>query len=284
MAQTNAAADPSRSKSGVMRVAGVPLRTKRAPYHHTTSVTDEPRMYGDLAEWWPLISPPDEYAEEAAFAATVLSRASIPLQEVLELGCGGGSNAVHLKAHFRLTLVDLSQSMLDVSRRLNPDCQHHLGDMRTVRLGRMFDAVFVHDAVEYMTTETDLRQAIETAFAHCRPGGIAVFVPDSTAETFEETTDHGGGDDASGRGARYLAWSWDPDPADTWTRTEYAFLLRGADGSVRVVHDSHRTGLFSRGTWRRLLAGAGFEPDSVTEETTEDRPARELLIGRRPFV
>ena len=36
-----------------------------------------------------------------------------------------------------------------------------------------FDAVFVHDAVVYMTTEADLALAIKTAFVHCRPGGIA---------------------------------------------------------------------------------------------------------------
>ena len=29
--------------------------------------------------------------------------------------------------------------------------------MRNVRLGRTFDAVFVHDAIMYMTTEVDLR-------------------------------------------------------------------------------------------------------------------------------
>ncbi len=37
-----------------------------------------------------------------------------------------------------------------------------------------------------------------------RPGGIAVFVPDHTRETFEETTDLGGTDGDDGRGARYL--------------------------------------------------------------------------------
>jgi trans-aconitate methyltransferase len=181
-----------------------------------------------------------------------------------------------------MTLVDLSEDMLQVSRRLNPECDHHQGDMRAVRLGRTFDAVFVHDAVDYMTSEADLRQAIETAFAHCRPGGIAVFVPDSTAETFEATSDHGGTDDANGRGVRYLEWAWDPDPADTWTLTEYAFLFREADGSVHVVHETHRLGLFSHAVWLRILAEAGFEPDAVTEQTTEDRTPRELFVGRRP--
>jgi trans-aconitate methyltransferase len=78
--------------------------------------------------------------------------------------------------------VDLSPDMLAMSQRLNPECAHRQGDMRTLRLGRTFDAVFVHDAVAYMTTETDLRQVIETAFAHWPPGGIALFVPDHIAE------------------------------------------------------------------------------------------------------
>jgi SAM-dependent methyltransferase len=241
----------------------------------------EHRFYGDLAAWWPLISPAGEYAEEAAFAATVIESASIPVRDVLELGSGGGHNAVHLRERFTMTLVDISDEMLAVSRRLNPECEHHRGDMRTIRLGRSFDAVFVHDAVDYMTDEADLLRAMETAFAHCRPGGIAVFVPDRTAETFEPGTDHGGGDAADGRGVRFLDWVWDPDPGDTWVLTEYAFLLRDADGSVRVVHETHRTGLFGRETWLRLLSEAGFEADAVIEETTEDRPPRELFVGRR---
>jgi trans-aconitate methyltransferase len=239
------------------------------------------RFYGELAVWWPLISPPEEYTDEAAFVAGVIESAVPDGREVLELGSGGGHNAVHLKKRYTMTLVDLSAEMLDVSRRLNPECEHIEGDMRTVRLGRAFDAVFVHDAVDYMTSEADLRQAMATAFAHLRPGGVAVFVPDDTAETFEPDSEHGGSDGPDGRGVRYLEWSWDPDPADSWTVTEYAFLLRDADGGVRVVHETHRTGLFSRHTWLRLLAEAGFEPHAVPEETTEDRAPRELFLGVR---
>jgi len=77
---------------------------------------------------------------------------------VLELGSGGGHNAVHLKAHFALTLVDLSEQMLEVSRVLNPECEHHQGDMRTLLVDRSVDAVFVHDAVDDMTSQEDLRR------------------------------------------------------------------------------------------------------------------------------
>lgn len=240
------------------------------------------RFYGELASWWPLISPAEEYREEAAFAASVLSSASIPVRTVLELGSGGGHNAVHLKTQFDLTLVDLSAGMLEMSSRLNPECAHHQGDVRSVRLEREFDAVFVHDAIDYMTTEADLRAAIETAFAHCRLGGVTVLVPDYIQESFEPSSDHGGSDGPDGRGVRYLDWVWDPDPTDTWIQTEYAFLLRDPGGSVRVVHETHRTGLFGRDVWLRLLGDAGFEPHVVTEETTEDRTPRTLFVGARP--
>jgi hypothetical protein len=239
-------------------------------------------FYGELAEWWPLISPPHEYVEEAAYSAQLLRQASIPVHEVLELGSGGGHNAVHLKADFTMTLVDLSDGMLDVSRRLNPDCEHILGDMRTVRLGREFDAVFVHDAVDYMVTEDDLRDAIVTAFVHCRAGGLALFTPDSTREIFEAGSSHDGNDGANGRGVRYLEWSWDPDPDDSWTLTEYAFLLRSPDGTVRAVHETHRLGLFDRATWLRLLTDAGFVAQHVIEETSEDRVPRDVFVAHRP--
>jgi SAM-dependent methyltransferase len=247
-------------------------------------MTEQPdgyRLYSDLADWWPLISPPEEYAEEAAFAARLLGQAERPVREVLELGSGGGHCASHLTSRFTMTLVDASSEMLKVSRRLNPDCPHIVGDIRTIRLGRDFDAVFVHDAVSYMTSEADLTQAIETAYAHCRPGGVAVFVPDCTAETFEPSTGYGGIDGTDGRAARYLEWAWDPDPGDTWTVTEYAFLLRERGGAVRTVHESHRLGMFGQATWLRLLEAAGFQARSVTEETSEDRQPRDLFTGQR---
>ena len=112
------------------------------------------KLYDELAEWWPLFSAPEDYAEEAAFFARVLTEACEPApRTVLELGSGGGNNALHLKSKFEMTLVDLSPQMLAVSRALNPECEHREGDMRTVNLGRTFDAVFIHDAIAYMTSE-----------------------------------------------------------------------------------------------------------------------------------
>ncbi|HJY46195.1 MAG TPA: class I SAM-dependent methyltransferase [Propionibacteriaceae bacterium] len=255
--------------------------TEPAHRDHDRDLPPKHHLYGDLASWWPLISRPEEYTEEAAFAASLLRTAKPPTRTVLELGSGGGNNAFHLKREFEMTLVDLSEEMLAVSRQLNPECEHLRGDMRTLRLGRQFDAVFVHDAIDYMTTEADLRQAVSTAYEHCREGGVAVFVPDDITENFESGIDFGGHDAPDGRGARYLEWSSDPDPGDTCTRTEFAFMLRGSDGTVQVVHDTHDFGLFPRGLWLQVLIDVGFRARSVAEVTSEDRLPRELFVGTR---
>ena len=191
---------------------------------------ETPKLYRELAAWWPLLSAPEDYAEEAEdYRRLILEGSDGEARDVLELGSGGGNNASHLKAHFRLTLVDRSPQMLDVSRRLNPECDHVEGDMRSVRLGRTFDAVFVHDAIAYMTTEDDLRGVFATAFEHCRAGGVALFVPDHVTETFETAVDHGG-HDGPDRALRYLEWTWDPDPNDSTIRMDLTYVFHEPDG------------------------------------------------------
>jgi SAM-dependent methyltransferase len=222
------------------------------------------RLYSDLAGWWPVISPPSEYAEEAAlYVEMIRSTARRPVREVLELGSGGGNNASHMKRSFVMTLVEPADGMRRVSRNLNPECVHLPGDMRHVRLERTFDAVFVHDAVMYMRTEDDLRAALLTVATHLAPGGVALVAPDATAETFSESTEHGGSEDGSGRQARYLEWTLPPESEELCYSVHYVFLLREPEGSVHVVHDVHREGLFPRATWLRLFREVGLVAELV---------------------
>jgi SAM-dependent methyltransferase len=223
------------------------------------------KLYEELADWWPLVSAPADYEEEAGeYLRLLRAGVSGPLKEVLELGSGGGNNASFLKKEFSLTLVDLSEGMLKESRALNPECEHFPGDMRTVRLGRVFDAVFVHDAVEYMTTEAELRAALETVSTHLRPGGVALVAPDATLETFEPGAQVEGGDETPGadgraRSVRYLMWTLPLERGATRGEVHYSLLLKERDGSVRAVHDVHPFGVFSRATWLRLFDEVGLD-------------------------
>jgi SAM-dependent methyltransferase len=237
------------------------------------------RLYTDLAKWWPLFSAPDEYDEEAAWIIAALENemGRFPAS-MLELGSGGGSLASHLAPHGRLTLVDLNQEMLDVSERINPGAEHVQGDMRTVRLGKTFDAVLIHDAIVYMTTLHDLDAALATARAHLVENGVIVVIPDHVAESLESRVDTGGhdADDGSGRGVRYLEWTHAALAGASTYEVDFAIMTRDADGSVEVAHDKHTEGVFARPQWHESFVRAGFKPPQVFV----DQWQRDVFIAR----
>jgi SAM-dependent methyltransferase len=239
------------------------------------------RIYRELAPWFHLLTHPSEYEQEAAFAARAIETAADgEVSTLLELGAGGGNNASYLKRRFSCTLTDLSDEMLAVSRSLNPECEHVVGDMRSLRLGRSFDAVFIHDAVDYSTTEADLGAAIRTAAEHVRIGGAVLVTPDCVRETFAAGTDHGGHDGSDGRALRYLEWTRDEDPDDTTYEVDYVLLLREPGHPARVEHDRHVLGVFPRATWRRLFHACGLE---LVEAALDDPHAgeHEVFLARR---
>lgn len=240
-------------------------------------------LYADpfATQWYRLLDPPADHRDEAASYEAALERAhGFRPETLLELGAGAGHNASHLSKRFRCTLTDISEPMQALSRELNPTCEHLHGDMRTMRLGRVFDAVLVHDAIMYMCTEDDLRAVADTSFVHLRPGGVAVFAPDVVKERFEETTNLLACDDvANGRALRGIEWSWDPDPNDDTIWVEYCLVLRDGD-DVRSLHDRTKEGLFSTAAWRRILESAGFSVES-TERRDED-DVDEVFLCRRP--
>jgi SAM-dependent methyltransferase len=216
------------------------------------------RMYDDLASWWHLLTPPADHEWEAAHYAALWRAHVAGPRTVLDLGAGGGCVASHLRPDFALTLVDRSAAMLATAATVTPGCEHVVGDVCDVRLGRTFDGVLLGDAIMYLTDEAALAAAIATAFAHTRPGGCALFVPDKTRETFRPSESYGGSDTADGaRGLRWLQWVRDPDPDDTTFTLDWALMLRDGD-RVEVVHERHLHGLFPRATFGRLITAAGF--------------------------
>lgn len=218
------------------------------------------RLYNDLAWLWPVISPPEEYADESGYWRRALwGKLGEGRHRILELGAGGGHNLSHLTRHFQATAVDLSPQMLRLSTGLNLGVAHHLGDMRSVRLGQTFYAVLIHDAVSYLLTEEDLQATLETCRVHLRPGGVLLIGPDWVREDFD--------------GATPIQFQWvrkkgrievtideylhDPDPDDTQIESIYTYTIK-EDGKERVEKDTHITGLFPIATWTRLMEQAGF--------------------------
>lgn len=261
------------------------------------------RMYDEFAHMWPLISHHSEYAVEAAHWRNALTaELGQGRHRILELGVGGGNNLHHIiypdcdarpsasaacdcaqsrggAAQHDAVAVDLSVKMLANSRLLNPDVEHHIGDMRSVRLGSKFDAVLIHDAVCYLLSEADISATLATARAHLVDGGVLIMAPDWFTETYPGARlECGIRRDVTPEFAS-IEYDHDPDPSDNAVESVFIYIVKNADGSVRVEEDRHITGIFPIATWLGLMERAGFRAKRLPYPVHEDGRNGYLLVG-----
>ena len=227
-----------------------------------------------------MVSPPKEYAEEAAiWVKTIGSKLGPGRHHILELGVGGGHLLSHLTTEFQASASDISEPMLALSRRLNPRVTHHLGDMRNLRLNQVYDAVLIHDGVSYLLTEQDLSATFDTAKAHLRPGGLLIMAPDWFQETFPGTSVLHWIRNTRQGDVTCIEYLHDPNPGG-FTIESVFFYLWSQDGSLRVEEDRHTTGLFPLDTWLQLMREAGFSVEQKSFPTYEGGYGGKLLIGQ----
>jgi SAM-dependent methyltransferase len=220
------------------------------------------RLYGDYAWTFPILSPLEGYLEETEYFIGLISgKAKVPLHSLLHLGCGAGQNDFVFKRHFRTTGVDRSDAMLELARRLNPEVEYLPGDLRSVRLGRTFDAVAAVDSLDYLRSAADWRAAVETAAVHLAPGGAFFFLLEATRETFIQngtTVTRGRRGDTE---IVLIQNDYDPDPADSEYETAFVSLIRRS-GRLEILTDRHLLGLFGRAEIEGFLKEAGFEVEA----------------------
>ena len=223
------------------------------------SLKDQRRLYGDLAWTWPIISPPEDYVEEAReFCEAIRRNAQIEAKSLLDLGCGGGHNDYTLKNEFEVTGVDISANMLALAKRLNPEVTYLLGDMRTVRLNKTFDAVAIFDSIDYMLTKGDMRAAFITAFTHLKPGGVFCTYAEETPERFQQNHTKYSTSTQGDIEITFIENTYDPDPTDSTYESTFVYFIR-REGQLDIETDHHLCGIFPLETWRNLLTGVGFE-------------------------
>ncbi len=219
---------------------------------------DVRRLYHDLSWLWPIISPPEDYIEETEFFSRIIKeKATIDVQTLLHLGCGGGRNDRTFKKHFDVTGVDISDEMLRLARELNPGTEYICGDMRSLRLGRTFDSIAALDSVNYMKTKEELSHLFQTAHTHLNPGGVFLTFVEESCERFKQnrilSSTHAQGDTQ----VTFIENSFDPNPNDSHFEMTFIYLVRNR-GNLEIHTDFHIWGLFKMDTWRRLLQKTGF--------------------------
>lgn len=141
-------------------------------------------VFDVYARYYDLLYRQKDYPAEAAYVDSLLRRYGAPGRRLLELGCGTGRHASELAAlGYTIHGIDRSETMLvEAASRARADaaCGSRMtfsaGDVRTVRIGRAFDAVIsLFHVVSYQPVNDDLRAMFDTARAHLDDGGLFVF-------------------------------------------------------------------------------------------------------------
>jgi SAM-dependent methyltransferase len=241
-------------------------------------------LYGQVSWIWPITSPPEEYVEEATLYLDYLTLfAEIPVQTLLDMGCGGGHNDWTLKKRVHVTGVDISKDMLALAKKLNPECRYLEGDMRTVRLDEQFDVVLLHDSVNYMLTPKDLKAAFRTCFEHLKPGGAMLTVIEQTPEQFEQHNVKYSNRSKDDIEVTFIEHMYDPDLSDTTYESTFVYLIRRA-GKLESHIDRHLCGIFPQAFWIKWMKAAGFQVHQrpFTHSTYSEGHWEPMLIGVKP--
>jgi len=157
-------------------------------------------VFGTYAQFYDTLYQDKDYEAECDFLEQIFARyAQAPIRTILDLGCGTGGHALPLaRRGYEVVGVDRSERMLAEARRKvlatgddgsqtiderpssvvhrPSSIVFHQGDIRTLDLGRAFDAVIAMFAViSYQTTNEDLAAAFRTARRHLNSGGLFIF-------------------------------------------------------------------------------------------------------------
>lgn len=143
------------------------------------------KIFDAYSAYYDLLYHDKDYEGETAYVLRLLSKHMESPRSALDLGCGSGRHmACMARSGIAVTGVELSASMcgraMAARAALDPETARRIelvqGDVRTVRTGRLYDAVTaLFHVASYQTTNADLVSFFKTASSHLRPGGLFLF-------------------------------------------------------------------------------------------------------------
>jgi ubiquinone/menaquinone biosynthesis C-methylase UbiE len=136
-------------------------------------------MFTKSARFYDAIYARKDYAAEAeALRAIIASEMDRPARTLLDVACGTGRHLAQMQTAFEVEGADLNEDLLALAKERLPNVRLHHADMRSIDLGRDFDAVTcLFGAIGYLTSREDLEAAIAAMARHVAPGGLLIVDP-----------------------------------------------------------------------------------------------------------
>ncbi|MET8260572.1 class I SAM-dependent methyltransferase [Micromonospora sp. NPDC005553] len=216
-----------------------------------------------------------DWAAEAETLTRLIRDRRPEAASLLDVACGTGAHLATFAGTFdEVAGVELSEPMRATARTRLPGVPVHDGDMRDFRLGRRFDAVTcMFNAIGYLGSVAELRQAVWSMAQHLEPGGVLVVEPWWFPERF---LDGHLAVDSDTDGTRAVARMSHTTRTGRMSHLEVRFLVGDAGGIREFTQTSHLM-LFSRDEYLGAFADAGCPAEFLDDGLT----GRGLFVGQR---
>ena len=243
---------------------------------------NERQLYKDYQWVWDLTSDTDDYKDLADYIVDKLKKYQIvDTKTVLHLGCGSGCMDYHLKKHYELTGVDLSENMIKSARVKNPECSYFIGDMQDYQSEKKYDAVIIPDSIDYMLSIREIESVFKNAKRLLNENGVFLVIVGYEPEKFPQnrtTIDEAADGD---RMVTFIENNYLPDNSKNLFEATFVFLIREKD-KLETIIDVQKLGLFKKDIWLNEMIKAGFKTELIDDPylVNIEQEGTYLLIGK----
>lgn len=139
-------------------------------------MTSTASVFNAYSRYYDLLYRDKDYAGEATYIQSLLSRHGITRGDLLELGSGTGKHGRLLaEKGYVVHGIERSAEMVAQAAAV-PGFSCEQGDIRTVHKGRSYSAVLsLFHVVSYLTDNASVRAVFDRAAEHLAPGGLFIF-------------------------------------------------------------------------------------------------------------
>jgi dTDP-3-amino-3,4,6-trideoxy-alpha-D-glucopyranose N,N-dimethyltransferase len=237
------------------------------------------RMYEKSARIYDLLyvgTGIKDYQAETAELRRIIEESNPSARTLLDVACGTGAHLAELSRWYEVEGADISPAMLAVARGRVPGIPLHETDMRTIDIGKTFDAVIcLFSSIGYITGPTELRSTVVRLAAHVAPGGVLILDgwvrPDEWREGHRPEPEIARDDEATV--VRIAAGRREGNI----TELDMHHLVQTAAG-VDYFMERHRLVLTPTEDYVAAVEGAGLKAHVIPDYM----PGRDRVVGVRP--
>ncbi len=137
--------------------------------------------FAHSAEFYDALYAGKNYRDEAVEVADLIRGSAPSASSLLDIGSGTGRHVFEFeRLGFEVTGVDLAPDMVRLAQeraiQVGSAATFHIGDARSVRMERKFDAVVsLFHVASYQVSDEDVSAYFSTVAHHLKPGGLLVF-------------------------------------------------------------------------------------------------------------